>query len=132
MNAPITASETTASADGGFSLIEALVAMAILAIVAVALLRTNGTHITRIDGLETRAFARFVAENRIAEITLDPSDMAALPREVGMLGRRWSVSAVSAATGDPDLLEVVVSVGETGLASPVSRLSAFVDQGGDR
>ncbi|MGL5010123.1 MAG: type II secretion system minor pseudopilin GspI, partial [Paracoccaceae bacterium] len=62
--------------DAGFTLIETLVALAVLAISAVALLATTQAHITRIAGLEARAAATWAAENHLAEITLglEPAD----------------------------------------------------------
>ena len=52
--------------EQGFSLIEALVALAVLAIATVGLMRTVQTHIDSTRGLERRAAAMWVAENRLA------------------------------------------------------------------
>ena len=54
--------------EQGFSLIEALVALAVLAIATVGLMRTVQTHIDSTRGLERRAAAMWVAENRLAEL----------------------------------------------------------------
>ena len=116
-------------AEDGLSLIEALVAMAILAIVAVGLLRSTGTHVMRIDALETRAFAQFVAENHAAELTLAPAFVNSLPQDVELMGRTWQLSTVIAPTAQPELIEVVITVREVGKDGPVSRLSTFLDTG---
>lgn len=115
--------------EQGFSLVEALVAMAILAIVAVALLRTTGSHVSRTEGLGSRAFALLVAQNRAAELRLPASEADALPEVVEMMNRRWRVSTVFAPTEDPELTEAIISVRELGGFGPVSRLSTFVDRG---
>ncbi|WBY09406.1 type II secretion system minor pseudopilin GspI [Sphingomonas sp. 7/4-4] len=54
--------------EAGFSLIEALVALAVLAIAAVGLMRTVESHIDSTRGLERRTAAMWVAENRLAEL----------------------------------------------------------------
>ena len=118
--------------DHGFSLTESLVAMAILAVVSVALLRTTGTHISRIDGLETRAFALLVAQNRAAELQLFQDTSEDLPDVVEMMDRRWRIATVTVPTDEPQLVEAIVSVRALEQAGPTSRLSAFVDTGADR
>ena len=52
--------------DDGFTLIETLVALAVLATGAVALLGVVEDHTGRIAGLEDRVTLRWVAENRLA------------------------------------------------------------------
>ena len=51
--------------DDGFTLIETLVALAVLATGAVALLGVVEDHTGRIAGLEDRVTLRWVAENRL-------------------------------------------------------------------
>jgi type II secretion system protein I len=67
-----------ARCDSGFSrhLIEAMVealALSVLAIATVGLMRTVESHIDSTRGLERRAAAMWVAENRLAELELDPA-----------------------------------------------------------
>ncbi|KKK60035.1 hypothetical protein LCGC14_3028410, partial [marine sediment metagenome] len=59
----------TRDTEAGFTLIEALVAMAVLATSAVSLLAAVETHIGRISELERRTAARWVAENALAAQT---------------------------------------------------------------
>ena len=63
-------------------------ALAILAISAISLLAAAQAHVSRIDGLEWRVLAQFVAENRLAELELgvDGDDAPAT-----MLGRDFRV-----------------------------------------
>ncbi len=100
-----------ARGEAGFSLIEALVALAILAVSAISLLSAATAHVTRIEGLESRAVAQFVAENRLAELELGIAEDDA---PASMLGRDFRVTTTRSATADPDLqrLDVTVSDGE--------------------
>ena len=54
--------------EHGFSLIEALVALAVLAIATVGLVRAVESHVDSTRALERRAAAMWVAENRLAEL----------------------------------------------------------------
>lgn len=96
--------------DAGFSLIEALVALVILAVSAVSLLATTDAHIARIAGLESRALAQFAAENRMAEIELGVSGTVG---PVLLLGRSFEVKDSHSATLDPDLERIDLTVRDT-------------------
>lgn len=111
----------------GFTLIEALVALLILAVAAAGLIRAAEAHIDSIHGLETRAAAQLVAENRLVELGLSPRPP--MPPEVEMLGRKWRVSVQERPTGDPDLRAVEVAVAPPGEAEPLVTLDGFVDAG---
>lgn len=120
----------TRSPDSGFTVIEALIAMAILAISAVALIAVSESQVSRIDGLETRAIAQWVAENRLAELELSGQSQVEAPETVTMLGRDWEVRLNFEETSDPDLAEVRISVVETGASNPVNVLGGFIDVAG--
>jgi general secretion pathway protein I len=110
--------------DDGFSLIEALVALAILAIAAVGLTRAVESHIDSTRGLERRAAAMWVAENRLAELELGAN--AGEEQQVEMLGQQWRVAVEQERTDDPEIVRVRVVVygAET---SPLASLDGFVD-----
>lgn len=93
--------------EDGFTLIEALVALAILATSAVALLGATEAHIARIGGLETRALAQIAAENRLVEVELG---FGVEPVEALILDRRFAVAAETAKTSDPDLVRIGLTV----------------------
>jgi general secretion pathway protein I len=57
--------------EGGFSLIETLVALAVLAVGAMALLTGVERYVGNTRGLEDRIVARWVAENVLAAMALD-------------------------------------------------------------
>jgi general secretion pathway protein I len=109
----------------GFSLIEALVALAILAVAAVGLIRATEAHVDSVRGLEGRAAAQWVAENRLVELGL--RGLAGPDAPVAMLGQRWQVKSRIEATGDPDLKAAHIAV--TGAGGIGTTLDGFVDPG---
>ncbi len=113
----------TRSPDAGFTLIETLVALAILALSAVALLGATEAHIARIGGLESRAAAQWVAENRLAELSLGLEPQAPAP----MLGITFVAEDSRTATADPDLERVEITVTDTLDGRIYGRLTGFLD-----
>lgn len=114
-------------ADAGFSLIEALVALTVLAIATVGLVRTAETHIDSTRATERRMAALWVAENRLAELAAGPG--AVTGGAVEMLGTNWQVATRAQATADPAIERVTVAVTAAGESSPTATLDGFVDTG---
>lgn len=114
--------------EDGFSLIEALVALAILAIATVGLVRTVEAHIDSTRAMEQRAAAMWVAENRLAELEAGIGGA----NQVEMLNRPWRVAVIERGTDDPSIRRVRIDVfaGEARAgASPLASLDGFVDAG---
>ncbi|WP_326525693.1 type II secretion system minor pseudopilin GspI [Sphingomonas sp.] len=112
--------------DGGFSLIEALVALAVLAIATVGLVGAVEQHIDSTRGIERRSAAMWVAENRLAELGIGATG----GEKVTMLDTNWLVRTTTRATGDPDIARVRVDVYEEGAKTPLASLDGFLDQPG--
>ena len=55
----------------GFTLLELLIALAILAIVSVAILGSGGDTARQLHGMEQSTLARWVAENEVAQMRLE-------------------------------------------------------------
>lgn len=96
--------------DAGFTLIEAMVAMAVLAVASAGLIGVAERHVDLVRATEARTAARWVAENRLAELRVLPA--ATLPRMVPMLGRTWRVDTIERPAADPDIAAVEVRVGD--------------------
>ena len=109
--------------SAGFSLVEALVALAVLAIATVGLMRTVESHIDSTRGVERRTAAMWVAENRLAELE------AGIPggNRVEMLGQRWRVAVARSRTDDPEIVRVRIQVFAGAEKSPLASLDGFVD-----
>ena len=112
--------------EGGFSLIEALVAMTVLSVAAATLLGAVEEHTRSVAAISERATALWIAENRLVELKLGVNELAqVMPAD----GREWWISTQSSDTADPDLMRVDISVGPTrDLASPLATLTGFVDR----
>lgn len=113
--------------ERGFTLVELLVALAILAVAAAGLVRATEAHIDTTRGLERRTVARWIAHDRLAEIGLRPG--AALPAEVEMMGGRWRVATQTRPTADPEIARATISVSAAGDRAPAATLTGFVDTG---
>ncbi len=116
----------TRSTEAGFTLIETLVALAVLATSSVALLGATEAHIARIADLESRAAAQWAAENMVAELTLGQA-----PNETPdpMLGISFVMTATNTTTGDPDLARVDITAAEAANGQIYARLTGFLDIG---
>jgi general secretion pathway protein I len=122
----------------GFTLIEVVVALAIVAIGMLAVFKTIGDSVNNVEALRDRSFAGWIADNRITEIRLSgqmPS-VEETAGEVEFAGRRWHwVTKVSQTQveglrridvsvrrdGDPEdssLVTLAGFVGATATASP--------------
>lgn len=113
--------------DAGFTLIETLVALAILAMSAVSLLGATEAHIARINALETRAAAQWVTENYLAELTLGESAAVAIDPMNGIV---FTVDMTRTPTQDPDLEQVEIVARDTVAGGVFGRLTGFIDTHG--
>lgn len=123
--------EVAFAGQAGFSLIEAMVALAILAIATVGLIRATESHIDSTRAMERRSAAMWVAENRLAELELG----LAAGDPVDMMGQQWRVAVARRATDDPAIqrvrIEVFAAADRVPSASPLASLDAFLDAGGE-
>ncbi len=112
--------------EDGFTLIEALVAMAVLATGAVGLLTAVERHAAMARQLGDRTIARWVAENRLAEAALGLPEAAG---DVDAMGALWRVTLDVSPTDDPDLMrvDVAVAAAEPAGSAPLVRMTGFQD-----
>ena len=113
----------TARSEAGFTMIEALVALAVLALSAISLLAATEAHVSRIGDLESRALAQFVAENRLAELEVG---IAVDDAPVVMLDRQFTVAVERSDTADPDLDRLDLRVTDTARAETFGGFVSFL------
>lgn len=75
----------------GFTLIEVVVALAIVAVGMLAVFKTIGDTVRNVDDLRDRSFAEWIADNRITEMRIS-GEMPSVEETAGELdyaGRHW-------------------------------------------
>ena len=96
----------------GFTLIEVLVAMTIIAVGVSALVGSAGASAWRADYLREREFGRWVASNALAELQVVPAwpSIGSKNTEVDMGTLTWYVKTTTQKVADADLRRVDVEV----------------------
>lgn len=108
------------SAEHGFTLLEMLVAVAILSIAALALVRLDAFTVRGTADLTASATAQIVADNVAVELLTDPAapTIGNGQRSASNGGSAWQVSTLAAPTADPSLLRIdIVVTGPVGRAT---------------
>ena len=119
----------------GFSLLELMVALAILAIVATSVYSRSGDAAVQLHGLERRTLGHWVMLNHLTKLRLEqrgkdtPIRLSSL-RERKILGDRvWEVDTEIRQTTHPWVrrVELVVYLIDDGVeVGPIDRVTAFV------
>ena len=108
--------------EHGFTLIEVMVALAILAVVAVAASRASSAYLSSVDVLRTRTLAQFVAQNAAADLRIQDTWLTANKTQtINAQGRDWQITMTVANAITPALKQVNIAVapiidGQTGSA----------------
>ena len=112
----------------GFTLIEVLVALAVLAIAMGALVTGIGRYGADARHLREMTLGLWVAHNRLTEIELERAwpDTGTSDGEVEMAGRDWRWSVTVAETPDPRVRRVNVVVRSGDSPDTAAELNAYV------
>jgi general secretion pathway protein I len=125
------------NAAQGFTLIELVVALAILAVVALTANTRTWDTLVQMQQLEARTLAGWVAENEMAALRVssrshgEPLPVGSQSRRHVMAGREWRVDVGVTATTHPWLRRVEIDVAElddTGEAGRGHLLVGFLGQ----
>lgn len=119
----------------GFTLLELMVALAVLAIVAMAVFGRGGDSVRDLHTLEQRTLARWIAENEVARMRLEHRgttqaiSLGTVRQRVRQGDRSWQVVRETQSTSHPSLrrVEVTVYALEDGReVGPLDTLIAFM------
>jgi len=113
--------------QSGFTLIEMLAAVAVLAIAMAAILSGMARHAANAGYLRERTVALWVAHNRLTEIELQPAwpDVGKSDGEVEMAGLKWKWMAEVKKTPDEHLRRIDLRVLSPDRKATAAQLSAF-------
>jgi general secretion pathway protein I len=103
-------------ATRGFTLLEVLVALAIIAIALTAAVRASGVSLDSSAQVRERMFATWIAQNRLAELTAR-HEFPALGRHGGeatQAGRKFTWEEIVAPTPSDDFRRVEIQVRAAG------------------
>ncbi|SKB30084.1 type II secretion system minor pseudopilin GspI [Sphingopyxis flava] len=98
--------------EGGFTLLEMLVALSIISIAALTLVRLDAYAVRTAGDLDESTMAGIVAHNRAVELWTDPAPptIGASTSRVANAGREWRVDQRVAKTADDSLLRIDLTV----------------------
>lgn len=115
--------------ENGFTLIEVLIALAVLAIAMLAVIGSAGSATRTAAELRDETFAHWVAMNEMTALRIAPT-WPALGKQDGdaeMGGHKWHWRADVSTTSDPDLLRVDIDVSDAAqVDQSVSSLTGFL------
>ena len=114
----------------GFTLVEILVALAVLAIALTATARSLGGALDTTAALRDRTLARWVAEDRLAELELrgEWPDLDVKEGDADMGGRAFHWRQETGVTPAARMRRVELSVFLAGTTSQLAKLTGFVEQ----
>jgi len=113
----------------GFTLLEVLIALSILAIASIAVIRQTGQSLNQLQRLELKTTALHIAENQITNYRIAKSwpSLGRRSDTVTLGAIDWSIRSEITATPDPLLRKIVVEVGLEDQA-PVVAMTAYRGQ----
>lgn len=114
----------------GFTLIEVMVSLVIVAIALTGISVTMGGMLNTATTLRDRTYASWIAQNKIVEIRAAGTypEVGETTGEVDYANSEWEWRAVIAETGIEDLLRIDVSVNHVGDDTPIRTVTGFVGE----
>lgn len=116
-----------ARADAGFSVVEALVALAVFALAGVALIQLQAHSVQTLTRSERVTLAGIAAQNKLIDVVAsrDRAPIGESAGDVELAGRTWRWRMAVAATADAATRRVTVTVAEGEDVAPVARADGF-------
>lgn len=117
-------------ASRGFTLVEVLVALAILALALTAAAASMSQMIDAANSMRDRTYASWIAQNKIAEMRLDGTipEVSTTSGELDFGNARWEWRAVVSETGIDNFMRVDVSISYAGEDYVVRTVTGFIGE----
>ena len=114
----------------GFTLIEVMVALAIVAFSLATVAASLGQMIDTASAMRERTYASWIAQNKIAEMRLANviPEVTATSGELDYADTEWAWRAVVSATGVENLFRVDVTVSYAGSPDGIRTVSGFIGE----
>jgi general secretion pathway protein I len=116
--------------DRGFTLIEVLVALAIVALALTAIAASMSQMIDSANTMRDRTYASWIAQNKITEFRLASAmpEVSTTSGELDYGNNRWSWRAVVSETGIENFMRIDVSVSYANSEYVVRTVTGFVGE----
>ena len=114
----------------GFTLVEVMVALAIVAFSLTAVAASMGQMIDTSNTMRERTYASWIAQNKIAELRLANviPEVSSTSGETDFANSTWAWRAVVSETGVENLFRVDVSVSHAGSDDVVRMVTGFIGE----
>jgi len=118
--------------QSGFTIVEVMVALAIVAFSLTAIAASMGQMIDTSNGMRDRTYASWIAQNKIAEMRLSnvTPEVTATSGEIEFAVTEWAWRAVVSETGVASLYRVDVTVSYPGSDSGIRTVTGFIGEPG--
>ncbi len=116
----------------GFTLIEVMVALAIVAFSLTAIGASMNQMIDAANSMRERTYASWIAQNRITELRLadTPPEISSSTGEVTYANSEWEWRAIVSETGIEKFYRIDVSVSHAGSEYVIRTVTGFVGEPG--
>ena len=118
------------STENGFTLVEVMVALTIVALSLTAIAASMNQMIDAANTMRERTYASWIAQNKIAELRLANvlPEVSSTSGEVDYAGSEWSWRAVVSETGIESFYRVDVSVSHAGSEYVIRTVTGFIGE----
>lgn len=114
----------------GFTIVEVMVALAIVALALTAVVAGIGQMVDTANAMRERSYASWIAQNKIAEMRLANvvPEVSSSSGEIDYAATQWAWRAVVSETGVENLYRVDVSVSYPGSDSVIRTVTGFIGE----
>ncbi len=119
------------TAQSGFSVVEALVALFVFAVAGVGLVELQTRSLATLNAVESQSMAGLIAQNRLVEISASTSapELGEQAGEISLGGRDWVWLQRVEQTTSANTLRVTVAVRADGAPQDAAVMNGFVSAG---